>query len=81
MKKIIILGTGCAKCEKLAGVAKEAAESAGIEYQLDKIQDIQEIMKYGVMMTPALVIDGVVRTVGKIPAIDEIKSMLKNDKE
>jgi small redox-active disulfide protein 2 len=81
MKKIKILGTGCARCEKLAEVAKKAAESAGIEYRLDKIQDLQEIMKYGVMMTPALVIDGVVKSVGKVPSTDEIKKMLKNDKE
>ena len=76
MKQIKILGTGCPKCEKLAEVVKRAAESSGIEFTLEKVTDIQEIMKYGVMMTPALVVDGAVKAVGKVPADDEVKEML-----
>ncbi len=76
MKKIQILGTGCPKCNKLAENAKEAAESLGIEHQVDKITKINEIMSFGVMVTPALVIDGQVKAVGKVPGIDEIKGML-----
>lgn len=76
MKKIQILGTGCPKCKKLAENAKTAAADLDAEYEIEKITDINEIMKFGVMMTPALVIDGQVKTVGKVPAIEEIKKML-----
>ena len=76
MKDIKILGTGCPKCEKLAEVVKRAAEDSGIEYSLEKVTNIDEIMKYRVMMTPALVVDGVVKVVGKVPAEDDVKKML-----
>ena len=76
MKKIQILGTGCPKCKKLAEVAEEAAKSAGIEYELEKVTEINDIMKFGIMMTPALVVDGQVKVTGKVPSIDEIKGML-----
>ena len=76
MKKIQILGTGCPKCNKLAENAKEAAESLGIEHQIDKVTKINEIMSFGVMVTPALVIDGQVKSAGKVPGVDEIKGML-----
>ncbi|PKK82388.1 MAG: thioredoxin family protein [candidate division Zixibacteria bacterium HGW-Zixibacteria-1] len=77
MKEILILGTGCAKCNKLYDTAKKAVESLGVEHNLKKITDIQEIMKYGIAMTPALIIDGEVKAVGKVPSVDEIKNMLK----
>ncbi|MEW6411148.1 MAG: thioredoxin family protein [Candidatus Zixiibacteriota bacterium] len=77
MKKIQVLGTGCAKCNKLAEEAVRAAMDLGIKYDLEKVSDIQKIMAYGVMMTPALVIDGVVKTSGKVPSVDEIKKMLQ----
>ncbi len=77
MKKIQILGTGCPKCTKLAQHAEEAAKSMGIEYTIEKVTEITEILKFGVMMTPGLVIDGKVRVVGKVPSVDEIKAMLK----
>lgn len=76
MKKIQILGTGCAKCEKLAEHAKQAAENLGIDYQLDKVTDLNEIMGFGVMTTPALVIDGQVKVAGKVPAAADIEKML-----
>lgn len=76
MKKIQILGTGCAKCEKLAEHAKQAAENLGIDYQLDKVTDLNEIMGFGVMTTPALVIDGQVMVAGKVPAAADIEKML-----
>ena len=76
MKKIHILGTGCPKCEKLAESAKEAADSLEIEYELIKVKDINEIMNFGVMMTPALVVDGEVKASGKVPSVEEIKTML-----
>ncbi len=67
MKKIQILGTGCAKCEKLAANAKEAADNLGLDYELVKIKDLNEIMGFGVMSTPALAIDGKVLSAGKVP--------------
>jgi small redox-active disulfide protein 2 len=75
MKKIQILGTGCPKCKKLTENAEAAAKALGIEYTIEKVTDINEIMKFGVMMTPALAIDGQVKSVGKIPSPDEIKKM------
>jgi small redox-active disulfide protein 2 len=77
MKKIQILGTGCPKCRALAQNAETAAKELGLEYTLEKVTDIKEIMKFGVMLTPALVIDGQVKTAGKLPNIQEIKEMLK----
>jgi len=74
---IRILGTGCPKCEKLAEAAKAAADGLGIEYNLQKVTDITEIMALGVMMTPALVVDGEVKVAGKVPTADEIKRMLE----
>lgn len=77
MKKIQILGTGCHKCKKLAENAEAAAKQAGIEYELEKITQINDIMKMGVMMTPALAINGEVKIVGKVPSPEDIKQMLK----
>jgi small redox-active disulfide protein 2 len=76
MKKLQILGTGCSKCKKLAENAEAAAKAMGIEYEIEKIIDINEIMKFGVMLTPALVVDGEVKAVGKVPEPDDIKDML-----
>lgn len=77
MKKIQILGTGCPKCKKLAKNAEAAAKELGIEYELEKVTDINEIIKMGVVMTPAMVVDGEVKIVGKAPAVEEIKESLK----
>ena len=77
MKKIQILGTGCSKCKALALNAETAAKEMGIECQIEKVTEINEIMKFGVMMTPALVIDGQVKAVGKLLSVQEIKEMLK----
>ncbi|HAL44858.1 MAG: redox-active disulfide protein 2 [Planctomycetes bacterium GWF2_42_9] len=77
MKKIQILGTGCPKCKKLAELAEQTAKELGIEYQLEKVTQINDIMKFGVMMTPGLVIDGQVKVSGKVPTIEQIKEMLK----
>ncbi len=76
MKKIQILGTGCPKCKKLAENAESAAKQTGIEYKIEKITEINDIMKFGVMVTPALAIDGQVKAVGKVPSPDEIKKIL-----
>ena len=76
MKRIQILGTGCPKCKKLAENTETAAKALGVEYSIEKVTDINEIMKFGVMITPALAVDGQVKVVGKVPAPDEIKKML-----
>ncbi len=76
MKKIQILGTGCPKCKKLAENAEAAAKQAGIEYEIEKVTDINDIMKFGVMVTPALVVDGQVKVIGKIPSLDDIKKII-----
>jgi small redox-active disulfide protein 2 len=76
MKKIQILGTGCPKCKKLAENAEEAAKDLGIEYEVEKVTNINEIMGFGVMVTPALVVDGDVKVVGKVSSPDEIKKIL-----
>jgi small redox-active disulfide protein 2 len=76
MKKIQILGTGCPKCKKLAENAEAAIKDLGIDCALEKVTEISEIMKFGVMMTPALAIDGLVKSVGKVISPDEIKKML-----
>ena len=72
MKKIQILGTGCPKCKLLFANAEAALKSAGIDAQLEKVEKIVDIMKFGVMSTPALVIDGVVKSVGKVLGPDDI---------
>ena len=77
MEKLLqILGTGCPKCKKLAENTEAAAKALGIEYTLEKVTDIGQIMKFGVMMTPGLAVDGVVKVVGKVPSVDDVKKML-----
>ena len=76
MKKIQILGTGCPKCNKLAENAEAAARELAIEYQLEKVTDINEMMTFGVMVTPALAIDGQVKVTGKVADVGDIKKML-----
>ena len=75
--KIQILGTGCAKCRQLAEVAEQAALELGNAYELVKVTDINEIMAFGVMMTPALAVDGKVLSSGKVPSKGEVIELLK----
>jgi small redox-active disulfide protein 2 len=76
MKKIQVLGTGCPKCKKLAELAEAAARDLGIEYEIEKVTDINRIMEFGVMMTPALAVDGQVKVVGKVPIAAELRSLI-----
>ena len=76
MKKIQILGTGCPKCMKLPESAELAAKELGIDYAIEKITDVNRIISFGVMITPALAIDGVVKTAGKVLTSQEIKPLL-----
>ena len=76
MTKLEIYGTGCPKCEKLAKLVGEAAGALGLEFELEKITDINRITAAGVMMTPALAVDGEIKVVGKVPDIEQIKRLL-----
>jgi small redox-active disulfide protein 2 len=76
MKKIQILGTGCAKCEKLAANTKQAAENLGLDYTIEKVTDLNQIMAFGVMTTPGLVVDGKVLLAGKVPAAADIEKLM-----
>ena len=76
MKKIQILGTGCAKCQKLTAVADEAAKALGLSYEIEKVTEIDRIIGYGVMCTPALVVDGQVKVAGKMPTVEDVKKLL-----
>jgi small redox-active disulfide protein 2 len=76
MKKIQILGTGCPKCNKLAEMAQKAATEMGIQFEIEKVKDINKIMEFGVMITPALAVDGDVKVSGKVPSIDDLKKYL-----
>ena len=74
---IKVLGTGCSKCKKLEENAKEAVKELGIDATVEKVEDIQKIMAYGVMKTPAIVVDETVKVMGKVPSVDEIKKIIK----
>jgi len=76
MRKVQILGTGCAKCRKLYEHAEEARRESALEFEVEKVEEIDRIIEFGVMMTPALVIDGVVKAVGKVPSKQDIMKML-----
>jgi small redox-active disulfide protein 2 len=81
MNKIEILGTGCQKCKKLFETVQRTIKDYNIAAEVIKVEEINEIMKFGVMMTPALVINGEVKIVGRIPKSDEIKNMLLEKEE
>lgn len=76
--KIQILGTGCKKCRKLAENAEAAAQELQLDYELVKVTEMQEIADFGVLMTPALAIDGQVKLSGKVPSVKELKGLLSN---
>lgn len=73
---IVILGTGCPKCRKTTEVVRHAVEQEGISATIRKVEDIQEIMGYKVLATPAVSIDGQVKISGRVPTVDEVKSLL-----
>lgn len=76
MKKIQILGTGCPKCQQLAENAKSAVQELDIEVEIEKVTNINEIAKFGIMITPGLAIDGQVQSSGKVLGVAEIKDLL-----
>lgn len=74
--EILVLGTGCAKCDTLLENVRQAVETAGVAAAVKKISDIKEIMKYRILMTPGLVINGTVKTAGRVPTPDEIGAFI-----
>jgi len=76
MKKIEVLGPGCAKCKVLFEHAEQAAKELGLEFEIEKVTDIEKIIGYGVMMTPALVVDGEVKLSGRVPSTEQLKAVL-----
>ena len=76
MKKLQIFGTGCPKCQKLTAATEAAAQASGIDYELEKVTDIVDIMEAGIMATPALAVDGEVKVVGKVPSVEELQRIL-----
>jgi small redox-active disulfide protein 2 len=74
--KIQILGSGCAKCRALTAVSEQAAKDLGLTYEVEKVTDVSRYADFGVMFTPALVVDGVVKSSGKVPSLDEAKTLL-----
>lgn len=77
MPLLQVLGPGCPKCKKLAENAEAAAKALGLDYKLEKVTEITKIMAFGVMITPALMVDGQVKVAGKVPSVDDLKAMLK----
>ena len=74
--KIEILGTGCPKCKKLFENAQEAAKALGLEVEVVKVEDMQQIIHAGIMITPAIAVDGEVKSAGKVLSVDEIKKII-----
>ncbi len=77
MVKIQILGTGCPKCKKLASLVEEAAKELALDYELEKVTDVNDIVSFGIMSTPALAVDGKVLVSGKVPSAQEVKRLLE----
>jgi small redox-active disulfide protein 2 len=73
---IRVLGTGCSKCNKLFKLANQAVRESGVQAQVERVQDLQEILSYDILMTPALVIDGAVKVAGRVPSLDELKNLV-----
>ncbi|MCX7625337.1 MAG: thioredoxin family protein [Candidatus Sumerlaeaceae bacterium] len=78
MLRIQILGTGCPKCKKLAETAEQAARELGIEFDIEKVTDINQIISFGVMTTPALALNGEVKLAGRVPSLEEVKKLLQS---
>jgi len=76
MTKIQILGSGCARCRQLTAITEQAAQDIGLQYELEKVTDISRYADFGIMFTPALVVDGVVKLSGKVPSLDEARKLL-----
>ena len=81
MKLVQILGPGCPQCEEMAQLARAAVEELGVDATVEEITDIDRIIEFGVLMTPALAVDGEVRAVGKVPSAEELKEMITYEED
>lgn len=75
--KLLVIGPGCTKCKTLAQFTEQAVKELGVQAEITKVTDLKQIMALGVMMTPALAVNGTVKVVGKVPSVAEIKSLLQ----
>ena len=74
--QLLVIGPGCAKCKTLAQFTEQAAKELGLSYELNKVTDLKQIMALGVMMTPALAVNGTIKVAGRVPSVDDIKKLL-----
>lgn len=74
--QLLVLGPGCTRCKKLAETTEQAARELGLDYQLEKVTDLNRILALRVMMTPALVVNGRVKLAGRVPSVEEVKKLL-----
>ncbi len=74
--QLTIMGPGCAKCKTLAQLTEQAAKELGVPYEMSKVTDLKQIMALGVMMTPALAVNGTVKMAGRVPSVEDIKKLL-----
>jgi small redox-active disulfide protein 2 len=74
--QLLVLGPGCARCKTLAQLTEQAVKELGITAEINKVTDLKQIMAFGVMMTPALAVNGTVKLAGRVPSLDEIKKLL-----
>lgn len=79
--QLLVIGPGCAKCKVLAQFTEQAVHELGLTAEINKVTDLKHIMALGVMMTPALAVNGIVKVVGKVPSIPEIKALLDQARE
>lgn len=77
MLNVLVIGPGCAKCRTLAQLTEQAVQELGVPAEINKVTDLNQIMALGVMMTPALAVNGTVKVVGKVPSVAEIKNLLQ----
>ena len=75
--QILVIGPGCSKCKTLAQFTEQAVKELGVTAEINKVTDIKQIMALGVMMTPALAVNGTIKVVGKVPSVSEIKAILQ----
>jgi small redox-active disulfide protein 2 len=79
--QLLVIGPGCAKCKTLAQFTEQAAKELGLQYELNKVTDLKQIMALGVMMTPALAVNGTIKVTGKVPSVAELKGILNQAAE
>ncbi len=75
--QLLVIGPGCTKCRTLAQITEQAVKELGVQAEINKVTDLKQIMALGVMMTPALAVNGTIKVVGKVPSVAELKTILQ----